>query len=132
MATGYARAQYKGKQILAHRLAYCLANDLEPEQIKGVVIRHRCDNPSCVNPEHLEPGTQADNLHDMTKRGRRAIGEAVGGSKLTEEQIREICASYKPYSKDANQYVLAERYGVSQPEISMVINGHRWSHIKQE
>ncbi|UNY90626.1 MULTISPECIES: HNH endonuclease signature motif containing protein [Pseudomonas] len=132
MRTGYGRTQYKGRQILAHRLAYCMASGIEPEQIKGVVIRHKCDNPSCVNPDHLEPGTTQENMNDMTDRGRRVRGELVGNSKLTEEQINAIRDAYRPRSKDANQYALARQHGVTQSLISMILNGKRWEHLNHE
>lgn len=128
MRTGYGRTQHKGKQILAHRLAYCLAAEIEPEQIQGMVVRHRCDNPGCVNPEHLELGSTQDNMNDMTERGRRVRGELVGNSKLTAEQIDEIRRAYVPRSKSHNQYALAEKYGVSQSLISMALRGCRWNH----
>lgn len=132
MQSGYGRTQYKGRQILAHRLAYCMASGIEPEQIKGVVIRHKCDNPSCVNPEHLEPGTIQDNMEDMTVRGRRVRGERVGNSRLTAEQINSIRDAYCPRSKDANQYALAKQHGVTQSLISMILNRKRWEHLSHE
>ena len=128
MRTGYGRTQYKGKQILAHRLAYCLAAGVEPNQIKGMVVRHRCDNPGCINPEHLELGSTQDNMNDMTERGRRVRGELVGNAKLTAEQIDEIRSTYVPRSKSHNQYALAKKFGVTQSLISMALRGSRWNH----
>ncbi len=127
--SGYGYAQFKGRQYLAHRLAYALNEWLHPDALKGVVIRHKCDNPSCINVEHLEPGTTQDNINDMHARGRAAIGEKAGGSKLTATQILEIKAAYVPRSNHANQYALAKKYGVTQSEISQVISGKRWAHL---
>lgn len=59
----------------AHRVAYWMATGSFPEF--GLVVRHKCDNPLCVNPRHLEVGTQADNMLDMVTRGRRKYGSEV-------------------------------------------------------
>jgi hypothetical protein len=58
-----------GTKAPAHRVAYWLATGSYPEF--GFVVRHKCDNPICVNPHHLEIGTQTDNMLDMVARGRR-------------------------------------------------------------
>jgi len=65
---GYARVSVEGKGgILAHRLAYeCAYGPFDPE----MKVCHSCDNPSCMNPEHLFLGTQLDNMHDMFAKGR--------------------------------------------------------------
>jgi hypothetical protein len=126
---GYGVAQFQGKQYLAHRLAFSLNEYKHPMALTGLVVRHKCDNPSCINVEHLEPGTQADNMTDMAARNRRAVGSKVGTSKLSELQVKEIRAAYTPRSKTHNQYQLARKYGVSQSEISHVISIKRWAHI---
>lgn len=59
------KRQYK--LLLAHRVSYIIANGDIPE---GYVIRHKCDNPPCVNPNHLEIGTQGDNMRDKVERNR--------------------------------------------------------------
>lgn len=56
-----------GRFDRAHRVAWRLAHGEIPD---GHVVRHRCDNARCVRPEHLELGTQRDNIHDMMSRGR--------------------------------------------------------------
>ena len=68
-AAGYGRLGTK----YAHRVAYEKAHG---PIARGMVVRHRCDNPPCVNPAHLELGTQADNMRDMAVRGRASSGEA--------------------------------------------------------
>ncbi len=127
--SGYGYAQFMGRQFLAHRLAFALNEMVHPDALKGIVIRHKCDNPSCINVEHLEQGSTRDNMNDMNERGRRVRGELVGNSKLTALQICEIKAAYVPRSVQANQYALAKRYGVTQSEISHIISGKRWAHI---
>jgi len=64
---GYGKIYYNGKSEYAHRLSWLLQVGEIPE---GKVIRHICDNPSCVAVEHLELGTQQDNVKDMHERGR--------------------------------------------------------------
>ena len=125
---GYGYTQFMGRQYLAHRLAYALNEFLHPDALSGLVIRHKCDNPACINVEHLEPGTQQDNADDKVKRGRSLRGEAVAGAKLTADMVASIKAAYVPRSRHANQYQLAQRFGVSQSEISHILSGKRWSY----
>lgn len=68
MNTGYGVLHVNARSYLAHRLAYEASRDewIPP----GQVVRHRCDNPPCVNPDHLELGTQRDNVNDTKARGR--------------------------------------------------------------
>lgn len=126
--SGYGYTQFLGRQFLAHRLAYALNEMKHPDALKGVVIRHKCDNPSCINVEHLEPGTVRDNVADKVARGRHPRGESASGSKLTKQQVNEIRSAYVPRSKHANQYALAKQHGVTQSEISQIIAGKRWAH----
>jgi len=96
----------------AHRAAYMLHHrvDLTPEQ----VVRHRCDNPACANPAHLDIGTHADNVADRVLRGRSATHERHGRAKLTMEKAREIRASSEPIA------VLAKRYSVDRKLIRQI------------
>lgn len=89
---GYGMISAYGRHVLAHRLSY---SEFIGEIPDGNVVCHKCDNPSCVNPEHLFTGTQKDNVSDMFKKGRQAnfSGSLSGKSKLTDKQvdlIREI------------------------------------------
>ena len=63
---GYGHIEYHGRRYLVHRLFYAL-NKGEPGDL---IVRHSCDNPSCVNPDHLSLGTHADNIADMVSKGR--------------------------------------------------------------
>ena len=72
----YGYTTRDGKTVGFHRLAYVEKHGMSLEDIKGLVVRHKCDNPRCINPEHLEVGTQADNNADMKLRGRARNGKS--------------------------------------------------------
>src|SRR5689334_15771557 len=87
---GYGVKKYKRKNVRAHRLAFCQANNIELESIDGKVVMHSCDNPLCINPEHLTLGSHADNCKDKVSKGRQAKGETCGNSRLKNSQVLEI------------------------------------------
>lgn len=67
---GYGRIWVDGKIKTVTRLVYSLFNKVSEESMKGLVVMHKCDNPPCVNPQHLVLGTHADNVRDMVLKGR--------------------------------------------------------------
>lgn len=110
---GYAQRRHAGKLRLVHRLAFCAANNLDIEEIDGKLVLHSCDNPRCINPDHLRLGSNADNMRDMSIRSR------AGGKKLTPDQVLEIRARCKPgrrggiQTESSHSYMaLARAYGV--------------------
>lgn len=114
------------RQAYAHRVSYFVFNGPISE---GMLVRHKCDNPSCVNPEHLEIGTQVDNMQDCKKRGRMSMPPVARGvanhkTKLTEEQVAYIVNS------DKSNRELAEMFGVSQAAIRWRKN--QWQVTQQE
>ncbi len=78
---GYGHLKFANKYMLAHRVSFELAGNVIPEHdsYHGMCVCHHCDNPPCVNPEHLFLGTVADNNADMVRKGR-----ASGGRKPVE------------------------------------------------
>lgn len=128
---GYGITSWKGKRCLAHRLAYCKHNDVTLESIKGLVVRHECDNPSCINPDHLLIGTLADNNRDMVERGRQARvrGERNARTKLTDAQVSEIKSIYVQGSREFGGPSLARRYGVKPQTIIKIVLNQRRSPI---
>lgn len=118
----YGQIQVDGTPVGAHRIAYQLVKGEIPE---GLVVRHRCDNPFCCNPDHLEIGTYQDNTNDMIARQRqkKARGEESGTSKLTEDQVIEIRNS------DESLRVLADRFGVSESSVGEARRGKTWTHL---
>lgn len=105
---GYGKFWFEGKQVPAHRMAYEL---LIGEIPKGMCVCHHCDNPKCVNPDHLFVGTHADNFQDMLSKGRQ-----WGNRKLSTEAVGEILTLIQlgKYSQQS----IAERYGISQITVS--------------
>lgn len=123
---GYGYTQYDGKRWTTHRLSYLLRHGKIP---KGREILHTCDTPNCVQPLHLWPGTQQDNIADMDAKGRRGtvkgrfVGEKHPFAKLTDAQVLEIRARYQ--AGGIMQKDLAEEYGVVPSAISHLIRGRR-------
>lgn len=121
---GYGRLTIQRKQLYAHRWVWEQAYGPVPE---GLCVCHHCDNPSCINLDHLWLGTKDDNWDDMRAKERHrpggTRGEAVGGSKLTEDQVRAIRASTE------RQTTLAKQYGVSQTAISNIKRRNTWAHV---
>lgn len=108
-----------------HRYVYCQSNNVTLEAITGLVVRHKCDNPRCINPEHLEIGTHQDNMGDMVERGRhRPIhlhGESNGMSKLTDEDVSYVRSVYVPRDAEFGGAALARKYGVTTASISLIV-----------
>ncbi len=112
-----------GNYRFAHRISYELNVGSIPD---GMFVCHRCDNPLCVNPDHLFLSTPADNNHDMRDKGRAARGELNATAKLTEDIVRIIRRAYKT---GATQTELAAIYNVTQANVSEVVNRRTWRHV---
>lgn len=126
---GYGSTSRKGKTYLMHRVVYCESNNLTLAAIESKVVRHKCDNPRCINPEHLELGTHTDNMLDMTSRNRQAVGERNGAAKLTATEVMVIRESYVRGSKEFGQYALARRFKVDRSAIKAILKGRNWKHL---
>lgn len=121
---GYGRIQHEGKLWYAHRFSYKIHIGEIPD---GMSVLHKCDVPSCVNPDHLFLGTQADNVHDCLRKGRHrsgpVAGEKNGNAKLNTEQVAEIRAKADAGQTRKN---IAEEYGVTPAHISHICLGKKW------
>ncbi len=130
---GYTMSPSKGlpnnKQIGLHRWVYCQHNGVHPDSIKGKVVRHKCDNPRCINPEHLEIGTYQDNSNDAIIRGRTSRGTGRPEAKLTPAIVAQIRREYIKGSTHSGGVALAARFGVSTMQISNIVNMKQWKHI---
>lgn len=108
---GYPIIWSNGRNEYVHRFVY---SELFGEIPKGMVVRHKCDNTLCMNPEHLEIGTYAENSNDMISRGRSLQGIKTTWAKLTENQVKEVLSS------TLSQRKLAKIYNVSHVAIYLV------------
>lgn len=130
----------RGNLIRAHRLAYAMEYGPFDEKL---FVRHKCDNPACCNPAHLELGTNLDNVRDAVERGRhspppihygdnhpmrrlkhiRRPGETNGNSRYTAAQALAVFQSPLPIDK------CAEAHGVSRGFVAAVRSGRTWRHV---
>lgn len=122
-AKGYGAVRIKGVTFSAHRLSWLLFNG---GGLTKLQVLHKCDNPKCINPDHLFLGTNADNLADRQKKGRQARGETHHKSKLTEDGVRMI---RKQVSQGVKIKEIAYRVGVDISTIYNIINRKIWKHI---
>lgn len=108
---------------LAHRVAYQLTYGDFDNSLK---VLHKCDNPPCVNPEHLFLGTDADNVHDMDKKGRRRT--VVTGRKLTDDEVRFVRSLPSPYPhRQAAE--MARALGVSRSVLWLARSRRTYKHV---
>ena len=123
---GYKQIKIDNKSCLAHRYSYRYHCGPIPN---GLLVCHHCDNPSCVNPNHLFLGTHRDNMDDMTKKNRyaRHPGEQNGSSKLTDDQVREIRA--KHIFRVYTYQMLADEYNMSRDSIQKIVKRKIWRHL---
>lgn len=115
---------FNGKMIPAYRFAWIEVFGPIPD---GLCVRHDCDNGRCVNPLHLELGTQADNMKDCVSRDRQARGERNGHAVLTEDQVIDIRKHHTGRYGDGAR--LARRFGVSPQTICDIIKLRGWKHV---
>jgi len=122
---GKIRRGPSAKNLRAHRVAWELEHGPIPD---GLCVLHHCDNPSCVRPDHLFLGTDADNVADMFAKGRSPsrVGEGNGRVKLTWAKVAEIRAA--PTSRGV-LHRLAQQYGVSWWTIRDIRCGRRWQEM---
>lgn len=122
---GYGQIVFRGKLVLAHRLAWFIQHGRWPTP-KAL---HKCDTPACVRHDHLLEGTQRDNVVDMAAKGRRCSrkGELNGCAKITADTVREI---RKSRAAGAPYTLLAKRFKLSRQHVADINNGVKWPHVQ--
>lgn len=107
---------------LAHRVSWEIHNGVIPE---GMFVCHHCDNPPCVNPDHLFLGTHADNMRDGVMKGR-FLNTGSGNRKLNEHQVRDIRAKH---AAGQNRTQLGHEYGVTRWAITDIVSRRKWPNV---
>ena len=119
---GYGRITFNGRREPAHRVAYKLYVGEIPE---GMHILHSCDEPGCVNPDHLRAGTHQDNMNDKVLRGR--CSGCNGGIKtLSPAKVIEI----RELNLSTSQRKIALMFGISQAMVSHIVLRKKWARIQ--
>jgi hypothetical protein len=129
LSRGYGAYRLLGKMQKAHRISYELAHGPIPPD---TCVLHRCDNPPCVNPDHLFLGTRAENNADRAAKGRSAdqAGDANSAAKLTSNEARLIKERYG--AGGVSQRQLAAEFGVSQSNINWIVRGATWTAQQEQ
>lgn len=121
---GYGAMLVSGFNFRAHRISYFFKHRNLPEDL---CVCHRCDNPACVNPDHLFLGTAIENRKDCVQKVRHARGEGQHKHKLIESEVTEIRSLN--FLTGLSYEKLAIRFKVSKQTIYRVINRFSWKHI---
>lgn len=104
----------------AHVASYRLFKGEVPE---GMLVMHKCNNRRCVNPDHLEAGTQKQNMEHCIASGRIARGHNQGLAVMTWPRVRKL---RRLYDKGFTQVQLAAMFAISQPTVSQIVRGTTW------
>jgi hypothetical protein len=117
---GYGRMRGLG-QLSTHRISYVLAHGAIPD---GMWVLHRCDNSSCVRPDHLYLGDHQQNVRDMIQRRRVAYGAAHGAARLRPSEVMSIRFQYA--AGGITTIELAAKFNTTQGRISSIVTGRTW------
>ena len=111
--------------VRATRVAYFLHNG---HIDTNLLVCHTCDNPGCINPNHLFQGTQLENMQDCIAKGRFVVNKGeVTSKKLKNEDVFKI---FELYQSGEKQSKIGELFDLHQCQVSRIVNGKRWAHLQ--
>lgn len=129
--SGYGQFNVSGKRVYPHRYILWMSEYPWLEGRSDVFACHKCDTPSCVNPDHLFIGSPSDNVADMMRKGRdyrpNTAGVKNAHAKLTEQNVINIRKLY--IYGDESYTSLAKKYGVDRKTIMGIVKGRGWRHL---
>ena len=122
---GYGKIRVGKVMAPVHVVAWVANHDIIQG---GLVVMHKCDNPSCFNPNHLMLGTQSENTADRFWKGREyeRSGEKNHQAKISEGDVKDI---FRLRSSGMKQKDIAAIYGVHPTHISSILTGKSWGHL---
>jgi len=123
---GYGCFGLNGRRERAHRVALILDGVDIP---LGMCVCHHCDNPGCVNPDHLFIASHTENMKDMKNKGRGINGEKNGNARLTDQDILRMFDLLKC---GVRQVDIAKYFNVGTGHMSRIKNGTRWNHLQEK
>lgn len=126
-ARGYSRGhKYKGRTTSLHRVVYMQTHGINGLCVDNVVM-HACDNPRCINPDHLFLATQGLNMLDCRLKDRHVYGTRCVAAKLNDESAMEIYMLATTTGMKTRD--IAAKYGVSDKTVLRIRNKDNWKHI---
>lgn len=123
MAIYCSSADPRKRFFSAHRVSFAFHSGVDPG---ASVVRHTCDNPCCINPDHLILGTHEQNMRDMVDRKRSTIGEANPGAKVTEEIVLRVVDEIKAGRSNT---AISSGLPISHSMVSLIRHGKSWTHV---
>lgn len=126
---GRGSASIKGLRIYASHLAWMIYRGEEVP--KGKSLCHTCDIPTCVNPEHLYVGTQANNMQDVWDRNRRPRlrGSKSPNSRISEQIVSSLREEYVSGKRGRGTRALARKYGISKSQAWNIVSKSQWKDV---
>ena len=120
---GYGIIKVSGKQVRSSKVSWMLEFGEYPN---APCMLHKCDNPQCVNPVHVFPGTRPENSADMVSKMRQKYGEDQPQAKITEKQAIDIIHRYRRWGAVR----LSREFSLSVGQIRRIANGKSWKHLR--